>query len=439
MWGLPVERHWRRCETIEEVVGFCAEWADKRQALDFDTDGVVVKVDDLALREKLGTTAKFPRWATAFKFPAQQATTTLLDIKTNVGRTGAVTPYAVLEPVKLAGSTIGMATLHNAEDVARKDLRPGDRVLIEKGGDVIPKVVKAILPHPDGVPRGEPWQMPTLCPECGSALHRDEEEVVWRCENLSCPARLRRSMEHFASRGAMNIEGLGASLVDQLIEQALVHDYADLYHLTAEQLENLVVAPKEPRSERAVPRKLGKVGRNVMQEIERSKTNDVWRLIFALGIRHVGEKAATTVARHFRTLDRVMAASVEELQTAPEIGPVVAESLHAFAREPRNQELVSKLAAAGVNMATLLPEPTVEPEGPLAGKTFVLTGTLETMTREAATELLERLGAKVAGSVSKKTSVVVFGADAGSKLEKARKLGVETWDEQQFRANIIKD
>ena len=438
-WGLPVERHWRRCGTIEEVVAFCAEWGDKRQALEFDTDGVVIKVDDLALREKLGTTAKFPRWATAFKFPAQQATTTLLDIKTNVGRTGAVTPYAVLDPVKLAGSTIGMATLHNAEDVARKDLRPGDRVLIEKGGDVIPKVVKAILPHPDGVPRSDPWQMPTTCPECGSALHRDEEEVVWRCENLSCPARLRRSMEHFASRGAMNIEGLGASLVDQLIEQALVHDYADLYHLTAEQLENLVVAPKEPRSEKAVPRKLGKVGRNVMQEIERSKANDVWRLIFALGIRHVGEKAATTVARHFRTMARVMSASVEELQTAPEIGPVVAESVRAFAAEPRNQELIKKLAAAGVNMTTFLPEPTVEPEGPLAGKTFVLTGTLETMTREAATELLEQRGAKVAGSVSKKTSVVVFGADAGSKLEKARKLGVETWDEQQFRANIIKD
>jgi DNA ligase (NAD+) len=438
-WGLPVERHWRRCETIEEVVSFCAEWADKRQALEFDTDGVVIKVDDLALRDKLGTTAKFPRWATAFKFPAQQATTTLLDIKTNVGRTGAVTPYAVLDPVKLAGSTIGMATLHNAEDVARKDLRPGDRVLIEKGGDVIPKVVKAILPHPDGVPRSEPWQMPTTCPECGSALQRDEEEVVWRCENLSCPARLRRSMEHFASRGAMNIEGLGASLVDQLIEQALVHDFADLYHLTSEQLENLVVAPKEPRSERAVPRKLGKVGRNVIQEIERSKANDVWRLIFALGIRHVGEKAATTLARHFRTLDRAMSATIEELQTAPEIGPVVAESVRAFASEPRNQALVSKLAAAGVNMATRLPEPTVEPEGPLAGKTFVLTGTLETMTREAATELLERLGARVAGTVSKKTSVVVFGAEAGSKLEKARKLGVETWDEQQFRANIIKD
>jgi DNA ligase (NAD+) len=438
-WGLPVEPNWRRCDGVDAVAAFCQEWADKRRTLDFDTDGVVIKVDDLALREKLGTTAKFPRWATAFKFPAQQATTTLLDIKTNVGRTGAVTPYAVLEPVKLAGSTIGMATLHNAEDVARKDLRPGDRVLIEKGGDVIPKVVKAILPHPDGVPRGEPWQMPTTCPECGSALHRDEEEVVWRCENLSCPARLRRSLEHFASRGAMNIEGLGASLVDQLIEQALVDDYADLYHLTSEQLENLVVAPKEPRSERAVPRKLGKVGRNVIQEIERSKANDVWRLIFALGIRHVGEKAATTLARHFRTMERLMSASAEELQTAPEIGPVVAESVRAFASEPRNQELVSKLAAAGVNMATLLPEPTVEPEGPLAGKTFVLTGTLETMTREAASELLERLGAKVAGAVSKKTSVVVFGADAGTKLEKARKLGVETWDEQQFRANIIKD
>ncbi|HMF93979.1 MAG TPA: NAD-dependent DNA ligase LigA [Vicinamibacterales bacterium] len=438
-WGLPVERHWRRCENVDEVAAFCAEWADKRQTLEFETDGVVIKVDDLALRDKLGTTAKFPRWATAFKFPAQQATTTLKAIEVNVGRTGAVTPYAVLEPVKLAGSTIGMATLHNAEDVARKDLRPGDRVLIEKGGDVIPKVVKAILPHPEGLPRSDPWQMPTTCPECGSALHRDEEEVVWRCENLSCPARIRRSMEHFASRGAMNIEGLGASLVDQLIEQGLVHDYADLYHLAADQLENLVVAPKEPRSERAVPRKLGKVGRNVIQELERSKSNDLWRLLFALGIRHVGEKAAATLARHFRSMDRVMSASVEELQTALEIGPVVADSVRAFASEPVNQQLVEKLSKAGVKMTTDLSEPTAEPVGPLTGKTFVLTGTLESMTREAATELLERLGAKVAGSVSKKTSVVVCGSDAGSKLEKARQLGVETWDEQQFRANIIKD
>jgi len=436
-WGLPVEKHWRRCATVDDVAAFCAEWADKRRSLDFDTDGVVVKVDDLALREKLGSTAKFPRWATAFKFPAQQATTKVIRIDTNVGRTGAVTPFAVLEPVFLAGSTISMATLHNAEDIARKDIREGDTVVIEKAGDVIPKVVAPILTlrPPDAVP----WTMPATCKECGSQLYRDEEEVVWRCENASCPARIRRSLEHFASRAAMNIEGLGASLVDQLIEQELVHDFADLYHLTAAQLETLVVAPKEPRSERAVPRKLGKVGRNVVDELERSKSNDISRLIYALGIRHVGEKAGTTLARHFRTMPRVMTASVEELQTAPEIGPVVAASVRAFADEPRNQALVERLAKAGVKMTTDLPEPAVEPAGPLAGKTFVLTGTLATMTREEAAERLEQLGAKVAGSVSKKTSVVVFGSDAGSKLEKARQLGVETWDEQQFRANIIKD
>src|SRR5580704_17989960 len=279
-WGLPVEPHWKRCSGIDEVIGFCREWGDRRQTLDFDTDGVVIKVDDLVLRQRLGATAKFPRWATAFKFPAQQATTTLTRIDVNVGRTGAVTPYAVLEPVKLAGSTISMATLHNAEDVARKDLRPGDRVLIEKGGDVIPKIVKAILPHPDGTPRGKSWQMPTHCPECNSLLHRDEEEVVWRCENTSCPARLRRSLEHFASRTAMNIEGLGASLVDQLLEQHLVADFADLYALKAEQLESLVVTPKEPRSERAVPRKLGKVGRNIVAQIEESKKRDLSRLLY---------------------------------------------------------------------------------------------------------------------------------------------------------------
>jgi DNA ligase (NAD+) len=432
-WGLPVESHWRRCANIDQVVAFCLEWGDKRQALEFDTDGVVIKVDDLALRERLGATAKFPRWATAFKFPAQQATTTLKAIEVNVGRTGAVTPYAVLEPVKLAGSTISMATLHNAEDVARKDVRPGDRVLIEKGGDVIPKVVKAILPHPDGVPRGEPWQMPALCPECQSLLQRDDEAVVWRCENSSCPARLRRSLEHFASRTAMNVEGLGASLVDQLIEQGLVRDYADLYQLTAEQLEALIVAPKEPRSERAVARKLGKVGRNVIAQLERSKTNDLSRLIYALGIRHVGEKAAATLARHFRSMERLMREPAEALQSVSEIGPVVAASVRAFAEEPRNQELVRKLKAAGLNMESQAPEPSDQP-GPLSGKSYVLTGTLSSMTREEATAALERLGAKVSGSVSKKTTAVVFGAEAGSKLEKAEKLGVERMDEAQFLA-----
>jgi DNA ligase (NAD+) len=435
-WGLPVESHWRRCEGIGQVAAFCDEWAEKRRTLDFDTDGVVIKVDDLALREKLGSTAKFPRWATAFKFPAQQVQTRLVRIDVNVGRTGAVTPYAVLEPVFVAGSTVSMATLHNAEDILRKDIREGDTVVIEKAGDVIPKVVAPILSlrPADAVS----WVMPTACKECGSTLHRDEEEVVWRCDNPSCPARIRRSLEHFASRSAMNIEGLGESLVDQLIEQDLVHDFADLYHLEASQLENLVVAPRDPKSERAVPRKLGKVGRNVFEQLQRSKTNDISRLIYALGIRHVGEKAASTLARYFRDLDRIMTATVEALQTAAEIGPVVAESVRAFASEPSNQQLVEKLKEAGVNMTTSLPEPTVEPAGPLAGKTFVLTGTLTSMTREQATEALEHLGAKVSGSVSKKTNYLVAGGDAGSKREKAQKLGVEVLDEDALRALIMR-
>jgi DNA ligase (NAD+) len=436
-WGLPVERHWQRCEGIEEVIAFCESWRERRRTLDFDTDGVVIKVDDLALRARLGATAKFPRWATAFKFPAQQAHTKLLRIDVNIGRTGAATPYAVLEPVVVAGSTISMATLHNAEDIARKDIREGDTVVIEKAGDVIPKVVAPVVAL--RLEDSAPWVMPTTCKECGSTLVRDEEEVVWRCENTSCPARLRRSLEHFASRSAMNIEGLGESLVDQLIEQGMVSSFSDLYHLTAEQLEQLVVTPREPASERAVPRKLGKVGRNVFEQIARSRTNDLSRLIYALGIRHVGEKAAATLARYFRTMERIMNAAVDELQTAPEIGPVVAESVRAFANEPHNRALVERLQQAGVTMTTALPPPAVEPAGPLAGKTFVLTGTLESMTREEATAALERLGAKVSGSVSKKTSFLVAGAEAGSKLEKARQLGVETLDEPQFRALIMSE
>ena len=436
-WGLPVERNWRRCANIDEVIAFCQEWADKRRTLEFDTDGVVIKVDDLELRQRLGTTAKFPRWATAFKFPAQQVHTKLLRIDVNVGRTGAVTPYAVLEPVFVAGSTVSMATLHNAEDIARKDIREGDTVVLEKAGDVIPKVVAPIPTlRPDG---SQPWVMSTKCQECGSRLRRDEEEVVWRCENTSCPARLRRSLEHFASRTAMNIEGLGASLVDQLLAQDLVHDFAGLYHLDAETLENLVVTPKEPRSDRAVPRKLGKVGRNVFEQIERSKSNDVSRLIYALGIRHVGEKAAVTLARHFRTMDALLESPVEVLQEVSDIGPVLAESVRMFAEEPRNRALIERLKMAGVRMDTDLAAPAVGQTLPLAGKTFVLTGTLSTMTREDATATLERLGAKVSGSVSKKTSYVVHGAEAGTKLDKARALGVELLDEDAFRALIMKN
>ena len=433
--GAPVEPHWERCEDIEAVIAFCRRWADGRRDLEFDTDGVVIKVDELALRDKLGTTAKFPRWATAFKFPAQQAHTKLLKIDVNVGRTGANTPYAILEPVFLAGSTISMATLHNAEDLARKDLREGDTVVIEKAGDVIPRVVAPILSlRPED---SVPWVMPAACRECGSELRRDEEEVVWRCENSSCPARLRRSLEHFASRSAMNIEGLGESLVDQLIEQRLVSDFADLYHLDAAQLESLVVAPRAPRSDRAVPRKLGKVGRNVAEQIARSKDNDLSRLIYALGIRHVGEKAAATLARYFRTMGAMLDAPVEALQAVPDVGPVVAASVRTFADEPHNRALVAKLAAAGVNMATRQPEPGVAAPGPLAGKTFVLTGTLETMSREDAAAAIERHGGKVSSAVSRKTSYLVVGADAGSKLEKARGLGVTTLSEDEFKALIM--
>ena len=433
-WGLPVEPHWTRCDGVDAVIAFCDEWAEKRRSLPFDTDGVVIKVDSLALRQQLGATAKFPRWATAFKFPAAQATTALLQIAVNVGRTGAVTPYAVLEPVFLAGSTISMATLHNAEDIARKDLRVGDRVLIEKGGDVIPKVVKALLPHPEG---SVPWVMPTICPSCDTLLQRDVEEVVWRCPNTSCAARLRRSLEHFTSRSAMNIEGLGESLLDQLVTQGLVQDVADIYHLQASQLETLVVAPRDPRSDKAKPRKLGKVGLNVVQQIERSRSNDLSRLVYGLGIRHVGEKAAATLARTFRTLDRILEAPLELLQTVPDIGPVVAASVRAFADEPSNRALVARLKTAGVNTESQAPEMADEP-GPLSGKVFVLTGTLASMTREEAQAALERLGARVAGSVSRKTSCLVAGADAGSKLEKAQALGVETLDESEFLALIMK-
>jgi DNA ligase (NAD+) len=433
-WGLPVETHWRRCDGVDAVVAFCHEWNEKRKDLAFDTDGVVVKVDDLALRGRLGTTAKFPRWATAFKFPAQQAHTKLLRIAVNVGRTGANTPYAVLEPVFVAGSTISMATLHNAEDIARKDLREGDTVVIEKAGDVIPRVVAPILSLRSEA--SQPWVMPTACAACGSALARDEEEVVWRCENTSCPARLRRSLEHFASRTAMNIEGLGESLVDQLIEQDLVRDFGDLYHLTAEQLESLVVAPKDPKSDRAVPRKLGKVGRNVFEQLARSKENDLSRLVYGLGIRHVGEKAASTLARYLRSMPAILDAPVERLQEIPEIGPVLAASVRAFAEEPHNRALVEKLAAAGVNMESQQPVPDTVAPGALAGKTFVLTGTLPTLSREEATSLIEELGGKVSGSVSKKTAYVVAGDEAGSKLAKAQQLGIPVLDEAAFREKI---
>ncbi len=435
-WGLPVEPHWTRLTGVDELVAWCGRWQDARHELEFETDGVVIKVDALQLRARLGATSKFPRWAIAYKFPAEQQTTTLKAIIVNVGRTGAVTPVAVLEPVLLAGSTIANATLHNADEVARKDIRVGDRVLIEKGGDVIPKVVKVV--DPDRPDRGAPWKMPSECPSCGSALVRPEEEVVWRCENSACPAQLRRRIEHFASRNAMNIDGLGSAIVDQLIDRGLVKDVADLYRLETSQLEQLVVAPKDAKSERARPRKLGKVGANLVAEIDRSRHNDLWRLIHGLGLRHVGERAASALARGFTRLETLAAADVNELQRVPEIGPVVAQSVADWFAEPHNRALVERLRESGVRTEASDAELAASSgEGPFAGKTFVLTGTLESMTREEATEAIERLGGKVTGSVSRKTSFVVVGADPGSKAEKARSLGVETLDDAAFRRLIM--
>ncbi|MGD9903724.1 MAG: NAD-dependent DNA ligase LigA [Vicinamibacterales bacterium] len=420
-WGLPVERHWTACAGLDPVWAFCEHWAARRHDLPFEIDGVVVKVDRLADRQLLGATSKFPRWAIAFKFPAERVTTRLTAIQVNVGRTGAATPYAVLEPVVVSGSTVSMATLHNAEDLARKDIREGDEVIVEKAGDVIPRVVGPVVR--EGVERQPPWVMPTACPVCASPLHRDAEEVVWRCENVSCPARLRRSLEHFAGRWAMNIEGLGEALVDQLVTSGLVTDAADLYALEAAQLE-------------ALERMGKKSAAKLVAEIDKSRGAEVWRLVYGLGIRHVGERAAQVLARRFGGLEGLAGASVEELQTVDEIGPVLAASVREWFDDAANRQLVAKLTAAGVRTTgPVAPPPPAD--GPLHGKTFVLTGTLAAMGRDEATARIEALGGKVVGSVSRKTTAVVVGHDPGSKVEKARALGVPLLEEAEFLALIM--
>lgn len=422
-WSCPVEGHWRVCEGIDAVVAFCEDWREARRALPFETDGVVIKLDDLALRESLGHTAKFPRWAVAFKFPAEQATTRLLRIETNVGRTGAVTPFAVLEPVRLGGTTVQQATLHNEQEIERRDIREGDLVLVEKGGDIIPKVIGPV--PEEGHERQAPWRMPATCPFCESHLIKPEDEVVWRCENASCPARIRRGLLHFASRKAMNIEGLGESLVDQLAASGLVRDYADLYALTIDQLA-------------ALERMGKKSAANLVAEIARSRSNELWRLLHGIGIRHVGEGGARALARAFPVLAVLRQASDGELQAVPDVGEVVARSVRSFLDEPRNQALLDRLAEAGVREEDDIRVEDRPTRQVLAGQTFVLTGSLEGYTREAATAAIERLGGKVSGSVSKKTTWVVAGAEAGSKLEKARALGVTVLDEAAFTALIMK-
>lgn len=420
-WGLPVEPNWQLVSGVDAVLEICREWADRRRELPFETDGLVIKVDDHEARTILGATAKFPRWALAFKFPAEQATTKLLRIDVNVGRTGAVTPFAVLEPVRISGSTIQLATLHNEQEIARRDIREGDYVLVEKGGEVIPKVVMPILSRRE--PGSQPWKMPTECPACGSRLVRPEGEVVWRCVNTACPAMLRRGLEHFASRSAMNIEHLGEKIIAQLTASGLVKDAADLYNLTVPVLERL--------------ERMGrKSAQKLVEQIERSKAAGPSRLLYALGIRHVGERAAAALASAFGSIEAVAAASLEELQAVRDIGPIVASSVKTYFEEPRNRDLIDRLRAAGVQTAAAQ-RPAAAGTGPLAGKVFVLTGTLKGWTREEATRLIEEMGGRVTGSVSAKTDYVVVGENPGSKLEKARELGVETLDEDRFGSLIM--
>jgi len=420
-WGLPVEPHWERCTGVEALLTFCEKWKEERHRLHFETDGVVIKLDRVVSRESLGATSKFPRWAMAFKFPAQQATTRLRQIAVNIGRTGAATPFAILEPVFVGGSTVSMATLHNPEDLARKDIREGDTVIVEKAGDVIPRVVGPVVAKRPA--KSLPWTMPTACPVCGATLIKPADEVVWRCENSSCPAKLKRSIEHFASRGAMNIEGLGESLIDQLVERRLVQDVADLYHLDAPILEGLERMGKKSAAK-------------LLDQIARSKSNDLWRLLNGLGIRHVGERGAQVLVDAFGSVDALVSATLDDLRQVREVGPVLAASVRLWLDEPANGQLLARLMQAGVHSESPK-RPAPRGPQPLLGQTFVITGTLEALSRDEAQRQIEDRGGKVTGSVSKKTSFVVVGAEAGSKLEKAQALGVATLDEAAFLTLIM--
>jgi DNA ligase (NAD+) len=407
------------CHSMEEVLDFYKEWHEKRDSLDYDVDGIVIKVNSTEQQRLLGSTAKFPRWAISFKFPARQATTKIKDILIQVGRTGALTPVAILEPVKLSGITISRSTLHNEDEIKKKDIRIGDTVLVERSGDVIPRVVSVMKEKRTGNER--PFIFPMECPVCHAAAFHPEGEAVSRCTNSSCPAQLRESLLHYASRRAMNIEGLGDALVDQLIANNLVGQIPDIYNL---QLEDLI----------ELERMGSKSSQNLLDEIEKSKDRDVARLVFALGIRFVGERTAQALASHFKSVEALARAGYEVLLRIQDVGPKVAESVVFFFEQPENIEFIKRLKKAGLNFADR-----EEPEKRkkfLAGQTFVLTGKLSRFTREGATEIIQHLGGIVVSSVSRKTTYVIAGEAPGSKLQKARVLGVPILDESEFQRFI---
>jgi DNA ligase (NAD+) len=415
-WGLRVSPEVQRVHGIDACLDYHRELLERRDKLPYDIDGVVYKVDRIDQQEALGFVARAPRWALAHKFPAEEEMTKLLNIDVQVGRTGAVTPVARLEPVFVGGVTVTNATLHNQDEIERKDVRIGDTVIVRRAGDVIPEVVGVVKSKR---PRSaKKFRMPKKCPVCGSEVERLEGEAVARCTGgLFCPAQRREAIKHFASRRALDIEGLGDKLVDQLDETGLVQDVAGLYDLTLDQVAGL-------------DRMAEKSARNLLDALEESKATTLARFIFALGIGQVGEATARNLARHFGTLETVQKASLGELQEVADVGEVVAESIHTFFRQPHNREVIGRLRKAGVHWQD--EQPLLKAKQPLAGKTFVLTGTLSSMTRDEAKDRLQALGAKVSGSVSKKTDYVVVGADPGSKADKAASLGVEMLDEEGF-------
>jgi DNA ligase (NAD+) len=414
--GFKVNPHRQLCPGVEEVLAFCGAWEARRAELPYEIDGVVVKVDSVEQQRLLGFTARSPRWAIAYKYPARQAVTIVEGIEVQVGRTGALTPVAHLKPVEVGGVTVSRATLHNEDEIERLGLETGDEVVIERSGDVIPKVVRV---NSQG-PHRKQFRMPVACPVCGGNVVREEGEAATRCVNTDCPARLKESVLHFASRGVMNIDGVGDALVDQLVDRGMVKSVADLYDLRAEDLALL---------ERMGAKSAG----NVVRNIENSKKNPLPRVLTSLGIRFVGERTAVFLAEAFGGLDRLASAGLEELQQAEEVGPKVAQSISRFFSESRNRELVERLRAAGLQFTCELKRPQ---GGPLHGLTFVLTGTLPQLNRDEAKRLIEAAGGKVSGSVSGKTSYLVAGEDPGSKLAKARELGVAVLDERQLRELI---
>ncbi|MGX1984030.1 DNA ligase (NAD+) [Thermolongibacillus altinsuensis] len=421
--GFKTNRERKVCQTIDEVIEFVTAWHEKRSSLPYEIDGMVIKVDSFAQQAKLGATAKSPRWAIAYKFPAEEVVTRLIDIELSVGRTGVVTPTAILEPVRVAGTIVQRASLHNEDLIREKDIRLGDYVVVKKAGDIIPEVVQALPERRTG--EELPFAMPTHCPACDSELVRLDDEVALRCINPQCPAQIREGLIHFVSRNAMNIEGLGEKVIAQLFEEKLVRNVADLYTLTKEQLVLL-----ERMGEKSAT--------NLLNAIEASKQNSLERLLFGLGIRHVGAKAAKTLAQHFETMERLQKATKEELLSIHEIGEKMADSIVTYFAKPEVQQLIEQLRSYGVNMTYKGPKAAnaEETNSYFAGKTVVLTGKLETLSRNEAKEKIEALGGKVTGSVSKKTDLVIAGEDAGSKLDKAKQLGIEIWDEARFLQEI---